>query len=162
VNHLASPSFNFERAVLRLDLGEPTLSRIARGVCRIYVVWPSRLFDANVQEDRTVMARHVAWRLAYLLTDFDEVTIADRMGGMLPSTIARWARSWGALADRYDDELGDGDTFWQRHVELVLGPLCDALALPVDDWPADLRTTTFRAARREAPPTREGTGSCVV
>lgn len=150
VNSLASPSLNFERAVLRLDLDDPTLSRIARGVCRIYVVWPSHLFDREVQEARTVMARHVAWRLGYLLTDLAAETIAEYMGGMSAATVKRWALTWRPFADRYGDDLGDGDTFWQRHVELVLGPLCDALALPVDDWPAEFRTTNFRAREREA------------
>lgn len=97
-----------------LDLGNPELNRIVRGVCRTVVVWPEQLLGFNFAAERggavvgvhplstgpcpdrshvghVAFARHWIWHIAYHDTDLHPADVATMMGF---SASVVWA--WGS------------------------------------------------------------------
>lgn len=102
---------SFYWCVARLDLGQPTLTAIARGVCSIVGVWPEQLLGragagdavslpdapplsgAHDRSPHVVHARRLCWALARELTTLSAAEVGEAFGGHAAATVRQhWHR----------------------------------------------------------------------
>jgi hypothetical protein len=133
---------DFAWCVNGLDLGDPDLNRIVRGVCRTVVVWPEQLlgFDFAAERDGAVkgvhplstgpcpdrsnvghvaFARHWIWHIAYHDTDLHPADVAAMMGF---SASVVW--SWGSPEKWRKVE---GNEWFVRHYKRLLREMREAI-----------------------------------
>lgn len=119
------PPRSFFWCVQRLDLGDPMLTMIARGVCWAFVIWPEQLVgfaragDAVSDPEnppisgdctttpRVVDGRHACYALARELTPLSAAAIGEAFGGHTADTVRRhWRRaSFLAVGDELEVAL---------------------------------------------------------